>query len=232
MISVRHSKDRGHFNFGWLDTRHTFSFGEYHDSEQMQFRSLRVINEDWVQPGQGFGTHPHRDMEILTWVLEGALEHKDSLGSGDVIRPGELQRMSAGTGILHSEFNASATEPVHLLQIWILPEAKGLAPRYGQTEFPAEGRHNNSQLVASRSGREGSLDIHQDVELRVADLDPGTTLDYPLAAGRSAWIQVARGSLTVNGVALRAGDGAAIADETTLSISAAEPSQALLFDLA
>lgn len=232
MISVRQSKDRGHFDFGWLDTRHTFSFGEYHDPKQMQFRALRVINEDRIQPGQGFGTHPHRDMEILTWVLEGALEHKDSLGSGGVIRPGELQRMSAGTGILHSEFNASATEAVHLLQIWILPEGKGLAPRYSQTEFPPEGRRNRFQLLASRSGREGSLDIHHDAELRVADLDAGTALEATLAPGRHAWIQVAKGRLTVNGVALEAGDGAAISDEGTLSISAVEPSQMLLFDLA
>jgi len=232
MINVRHSKDRGHFDFGWLDTRHTFSFGEYQDPKQMQFRSLRVINEDWVQPGQGFGTHPHRDMEILTWVLEGALEHKDSLGSGGVIRPGELQRMSAGTGILHSEFNASATEPVHLLQIWILPEAKGLAPRYGRTGFIAEGTHNRLQFLASRSGRGGTLDIHPDLELRVADLDAGAALEAALEPGRHAWIQVAKGGLTVNGVALTAGDGAALSGETTLKISAAEPSQLLLFDLA
>jgi hypothetical protein len=231
MISVRHSRDRGHFNFGWLETRHTFSFGDYHDPQQMQFRSLRVINEDWVQPGQGFGTHPHRDMEILTWVLEGALEHKDSLGSGGVIHPGELQRMSAGTGILHSEFNASATEPVHLLQIWILPEAKGLAPRYGQTEFPAEGRRNRFQLLASRSGREGSLDIHQDVELRVAELEAGEALEYTLAPGRSAWVQVAYGSFMVNGVALEAGDGAGISGKSALSLQATKDAQLLLFDL-
>jgi hypothetical protein len=232
MIQVRYSKDRGHFDFGWLDTRHSFSFGDYHDPEHTQFRTLRVINEDWVQPGQGFGTHPHRDMEILTWVLEGALEHKDSLGSGGVIRPGELQRMSAGTGILHSEFNASATEPVHLLQIWILPEAKGLAPRYSQTEFPVEGRRNRFQLLASRSGRKGSLDIHQDAELRVADLEAEATLDYAVDPGRAAWIQIAKGRLAVNGVTLEAGDGAAITDETRLRITATEPSQLLLFDLA
>jgi len=232
MISVRHSKDRGHFDFGWLDTRHSFSFGDYHDPEHMQFRALRVINEDWIRPGQGFGTHPHRDMEILTWVLDGALEHKDSLGSGGVIHPGELQRMSAGTGILHSEFNASASEPVHLLQIWLLPEAKGLAPRYSQTEFPAEGRRNRFQLLASRSGREGSLDIHQDAELRVVDLDADVTLTHTVATGRSAWIQVTRGQLTLNGLALEVGDGAAMTGETALTLVASEPAQLLLFDLA
>ncbi len=231
MITLRPSKDRGHFDFGWLDTRHSFSFGDYHDPKHMQFRTLRVINEDRIGPGQGFGTHPHRDMEILTWVLEGALEHRDSLGSGGVIRPGELQRMSAGTGIHHSEFNASATEPVHLLQIWILPEAQELAPRYGQTEFPAQGRRNRFQLLASRSGREGSLDIHQDTELWVADLEAGTALTKVLAPGRSAWIQVARGRLTVNGVALAEGDGAAISGESILNFSASEPSQLLFFDL-
>lgn len=232
MIRIRPSGDRGHFDFGWLSTRHTFSFGEYQDPAQMQFRSLRVINEDWIQPGQGFGTHPHRDMEILTWVLEGALEHKDSLGSGGAIRPGDLQRMSAGTGILHSEFNASATEPVHLLQIWLLPEAKGRAPRYGQAEFPAEGRRNRLQLLASRSGREGSLDIHQDAELWVAELEPGIPLEHLLAEGRGAWIQVAKGRVAVNGLALEAGDGAAISGERTLGLSALEPAQFLLFDLA
>lgn len=231
MISIRRSADRGHFDFGWLDTRHTFSFGDYHDPKHMGFRALRVINEDWVQPGQGFGTHPHRDMEILTWVLEGALEHKDSTGGGGVIRPGELQRMSAGTGILHSEFNASTGSPVHLLQIWILPEAKGLSPRYSQTEFPPDGRRNRFQLLASRTGREGSLDIHQDAELQVADLDARAVLERTLAPGRGAWLQVAKGRITVNGVPLEAGDGAAITEESALSIAAVEPSQLLLFDL-
>jgi hypothetical protein len=170
-------------------------------------------------------------MEILTWVLEGALEHQDSLGSGGVIRPGELQRMSAGSGILHSEFNASATEPVHLLQIWLLPEAKGLAPRYSQTEFPAEGRRNRLQLLASRSGRAGSLDIHQDADLWVADLATGAALAQPLGPGRHAWIQVARGQLTVNGTTLKAGDGAALSGESSLALTALEPAQFLLFDL-
>jgi redox-sensitive bicupin YhaK (pirin superfamily) len=231
MIRIRPSAARGHFDFGWLDTFHSFSFGDYRDPEHMGFRTLRVINEDRIQAGQGFGVHPHRDMEILTWVLEGTLQHKDSLGSGGVIRPGELQRMSAGTGLTHSEFNASQTEPVHLLQIWILPEAKGLQPRYGQTAFPAERRRNRLQLLASHSGREGSLDIHQDADLWVADLDSGVTLDHTLAPGRSAWIQVARGRVTVNGTALEAGDGAAVTGESLLNIAAVAASQILLFDL-
>jgi len=231
MIRIRPSAARGHFNFGWLDTLHSFSFGDYRDPEHMGFGSLRVINEDRIQAGQGFGVHPHRDMEILTWVLEGALEHKDSLGSGGVIRPGELQRMSAGTGLTHSEFNASQTEPVHLIQIWIQPEAQGLEPRYGQTVFPAEGRRNRLQLLASHSGREGSLDIHQDAELWVADLEASVTLDHALKPGRNAWIQVARGRITVNGTALEPGDGAALTGESLLSITAAEASQILLFDL-
>lgn len=231
MIRIRSSAARGHFDFGWLDTFHSFSFGDYRDPEHMGFQTLRVINEDRIQAGQGFGVHPHRDMEILTWVLEGALEHKDSLGSGGVIRPGELQRMSAGTGLTHSEFNASQTEPVHLLQIWILPEAKGLEPRYGQTMFPAEGRRNRPQLLASHSGREGSLDIHQDADLWVADLDSDVALDHPLAPGRSAWIQVARGRVTVNGTVLEAGDGAAVTGESLLNIATTEASQILLFDL-
>ena len=231
MIRIRPSAARGHFDFGWLNTFHSFSFGDYRDPEHMGFRTLRVINEDRIQAGQGFGVHPHRDMEILTWVLEGTLQHKDSLGSGGVIRPGELQRMSAGTGLTHSEFNASQTEPVHLLQIWILPEAKGLQPRYGQTAFPAERRRNRLQLLASHSGREGSLDIHQDADLWVADLVAGVTLDHTLAPGCSAWIQVARGGVTVNGTALDAGDGAAITGESLLNIAAVAASQILLFDL-
>jgi len=232
MIRIRPSAARGHFDFGWLDTLHSFSFGDYRDPDHMGFRTLRVINEDRIQAGQGFGVHPHQDVEILTWVLEGALEHKDSLGSGGVIRPGELQRMSAGTGLTHSEFNASQTEPVHLLQIWILPEAKGLEPRYGQTMFPAEGRRNRLQLLASHSGRKGSLDIHQDADLWVADLEASVTLDHALKPGRNAWIQVARGRISVNGTALEPGDGAALTGENHLSISAAEASQMLLFDLA
>jgi quercetin 2,3-dioxygenase len=231
VITLRPTAHRGHFDFGWLNTFHTFSFGDYQDAAHMGWRSLRVINEDWIQPGQGFGTHPHRDMEILTWVLEGGLQHKDSTGGGGVIRPGELQRMSAGSGISHSEFNASATEPVHLLQIWLLPEARGLAPRYGQTAFAAQGRSDRLQLLASRSGRDGSLDIHQDAELWVADLERGRTVEHPLAPGRHGWLQVARGALSVQGVSLQAGDGAAISEESRVTVTATEPSQFLLFDL-
>lgn len=232
MIRIRPSHERGHFDFGWLDTRHSFSFGEYFDPEHHQFRDLRVINEDWIQPGQGFGTHPHRDMEILTWVLEGGVEHKDSLGSGDVIRPGDLQRMSAGTGILHSEFNASQTEPVHLLQIWLLPEAKGLAPRYSQTHFPIEERRNHLRLVASREGREGSLDIHQDADLWVVNLEGGQEVRHALPAGRHAWIQVAKGGVSVNGQALSQGDGAALSEERLVTLHSTAGAEVLLFDLA
>jgi len=231
VILRRPSAERGHFDFGWLSTFHTFSFGDYHDPAQTGWRSLRVINEDWIQPGQGFGTHPHRDMEILTWVLEGGLQHKDSTGGGGVIRPGELQRMSAGTGILHSESNASDQVPVHLLQIWLLPEARNLAPRYGQTEFAPEGRRNRLQLLASRSGRDGSLDIHQDADLWATDLEPGKPLEHSFAPGRHGWLQVARGAVSVNGASLQAGDGAAISNESRLSITTADSSQFLLFDL-
>lgn len=232
MITLRPSSQRGHFNHGWLDTFHTFSFGDYFDPEHHQFRALRVINEDWIQAGQGFGTHPHKDMEILTWVLEGALQHADSTGGGGVIHPGELQRMSAGRGILHSEFNASQTESVHLLQIWLLPEARGLEPRYGQRVFPAEGRHNRWQLLASRDGREASLDIHQDAELRVVDLEKGQVLSSVLDEGRHAWIQVAKGQIDLNGQLLTAGDGAALSGENSLAVMAREDSQVLRFDLA
>ena len=231
MFQLRSADARGRFNHGWLDTRHTFSFGDYQDPDHVHFRALRVINEDWIHPGQGFGMHPHRDMEILTWVLEGALEHHDSLGSGGVIRPGDLQRMSAGTGIRHSEFNASEQEPVHLLQIWLFPDAKGHAPRYGQRSFPAEGRFNRFQLLASRDGREGSLEIHQDVELYVADLDPGASVERSIAAGRGAWVQVARGSVDLKGHVLRQGDGAALEEETTIRLTGVEVAQVLLFDL-
>lgn len=232
MIRIRPSGERGHFDHGWLDTHHTFSFGDYRDPEHMGFRALRVINEDVVQGGGGFGMHPHRDMEILTWILDGDLEHRDSAGGGGTIRAGELQRMSAGSGILHSEFNASPTAPVHLLQIWVLPEAKGLEPRYGQTSFPAEGRRDRLQLLASREGRAGSLDIHQDADLWVAELAPGAAVTHPLAPGRHAWVQVARGRLTLNGVPLGAGDGAALEDEPHLRLEAQDEAQVLLFDLA
>lgn len=232
MLRLRPSQSRGRFDHGWLDTCHTFSFGEYQAPDHVHFRALRVINEDRVQPGQGFGLHPHRDMEILTWVLEGALEHRDSLGGGGVIRPGDLQRMSAGTGIHHSEFNASDREPVHLLQIWLFPDAKGRAPRYGQATFEADGRRNRFQLLASREGRGGSLDIHQDADLLVADLDPGAEVEHGVAEGRGAWVQVARGAVDLNGQVLRQGDGAALENEALIRLKGLEPAQVLVFDLA
>jgi quercetin 2,3-dioxygenase len=232
MITLRPSGERGHFDFGWLNTFHSFSFGDYYDPAHDHFRALRVINEDWVQPGQGFGTHPHRDMEILTWVLEGALEHKDSLGNGGVIRPGEAQRMSAGTGIRHSEFNASSLEAVHLLQIWLLPERPNLTPGYEQKTFPLEERRNRLRLIASPDGRDGSVTWHQDASLFIADLDAGTTLDHPLVNSRHAWIQAAKGGISVNGVRLNQGDGAAVSDETSLKIQASEDAEVLVFDLA
>lgn len=231
MIQVRKAQDRGHFDHGWLDTYHTFSFGDYSDPAHHHFRTLRVMNEDRVAPGQGFGMHPHRDMEIVTYVLSGALEHRDSMGNGEVLRPGELQRMTAGTGVLHSEFNPSETEPVHLYQIWLFPERKGLEPSYEQRAFPDEEKHNRWRVVASRDGREGSLTIHQDAELRLAALDAGRSLEYALPAGRHAWLQVLRGAVTLNGEELHAGDGAAVSDEAQLTLTAAVDTEVLLFDL-
>ncbi|MHC5541935.1 pirin family protein, partial [Singulisphaera rosea] len=195
MIRIRKSSERGHFDHGWLNTYHTFSFGRYQDSRAMGFRSLRVINEDWVQPNQGFGTHPHEDMEIVTYVLEGGLAHKDSLGTGSVIRPGELQRMTAGTGITHSEFNASSTDPVHLYQIWLFPEREGLEPSYEQKEFPEGERHNRLRLVASPDGSDGSLTIRQDARLYLSTLDEGHEVAHAIEPGRHAWLQVLRGRL-------------------------------------
>ncbi len=216
---------------GWLDTRHTFSFGEYYDEEHMGFRSLRVINDDRVAPGRGFGTHPHRDMEILTYVLEGALEHRDSMGNGAVINPGDVQVMSAGTGITHSEFNPSPSDPVHLLQIWFLPERKGLTPRYDQKLFSREERQGTLRLVASRDERDGSVLIQQDAALYATLLDPGQSVDHALQEGRHAWVHVARGSVTLNGVALQAGDGAAVSEESRLELTGVEPAEVLVFDL-
>src|SRR5882724_1405845 len=202
MIVTRPAAERGHFDHGWLDTSHTFSFASYHDPRQMGFRALRVINEDRVKPGEGFGTHAHRDMEILTWVLEGALGHKDSMGNGSIIRPGDLQRMSAGTGVTHSEFNPSQAEPVHFLQIWILPERAGLPPSYEQRAFPTEEKRGKLRLVASRDGREGSVTIHQAVDLYTSLLAPGEVVTHLCTPGRYAWVQVARGSLMLNDTAL------------------------------
>ncbi|NQV24177.1 MAG: pirin family protein [Rhodopirellula sp.] len=232
MISIRKAKDRGHASHGWLDTWHTFSFSTYQDPEHMRFRSLRVMNEDVVAPGQGFGTHPHRDMEIVTYVLEGALEHKDSMGNGEVLRPGEFQRMSAGTGITHSEFNPSDSEPVHLYQIWLFPEQKGIEPSYEQKRFPESERLNTLRLVASRDAAQGSLLIHQDARIYLASLDADQDLRHELDAGRHAWLQVLRGSVSLNGTVLQTSDGAAVSDEHTLDIHATSNAEIMLFDLA
>ena len=231
MITLRQARERGHTDLGWLDSDHTFSSGDYHDPKHMGFRDLRVINEDWVHPGKGFGRHPHRDMEIITVVLDGSLEHSDSLGNGSVIRPGEVQVMSAGTGVTHSEFNPSQTEAVHLLQIWILPQREGISPRYDQRAFPREEREGKLHLEVSGSGREGSLKINQDAELFFSTLASGKEVDPRLRPGRHAWLQVARGVVSLNTIALEEGDGAAVSGETALSIRASQPSEILLFDL-
>jgi redox-sensitive bicupin YhaK (pirin superfamily) len=232
VIRIRRSDERGLARHGWLESRFTFSFAEYRDPRQMGFRALRVINEDRVQPGQGFGTHAHRDMEILTWVLEGALEHADSLGTRSQIRPGELQRMTAGTGVTHSEYNASREELVHFLQIWILPERADLEPGYQQRAFPREQRQDRLQLAASRDGRDGSVLVHQDAELYLAELAPGQRLAHRLGPGRHAWVQVARGSLRLDGQPLAAGDGAAVSDQHQLELEGSTAGELLLFDLA
>lgn len=232
MKTLRRAADRGHFDHGWLKTSHTFSFADYHDPAHDHFQALRVMNEDVVAPGAGFGMHPHRDMEIVTYVLSGALEHKDSMGNGEVLRPGELQRMSAGTGIRHSEFNPSPTEPVHLYQIWLFPEQKGLTPSYEQKGFPAAERHNRLRVVASPTAREGSLKINQDAELFLATLDDGVSLRHELKPGRHAWLQVLRGTVQVGDQALIAGDGLAVSDEPALALAAKGASEVLLFDLA
>jgi redox-sensitive bicupin YhaK (pirin superfamily) len=232
MLQVRRANDRGHADHGWLDTWHTFSFASYRDPAHMGFRALRVMNEDVVQPGQGFGTHPHNDMEIVTYVLSGALEHRDSMGNGEVLRPGEFQRMSAGTGITHSEFNPSGTEPVHLYQIWLFPERKGIEPSYEQKAFDPAERHNRLRLVASRDAAEGSLRINQDARIYLASLDPGTAVTHELQPGRHGWLQLLRGSAAVNGQALATSDGAAISNETRLTVAAGEPAEIMLFDLA
>lgn len=231
MIQIRKAQERGHANHGWLDTFHTFSFASYEDHNHMRFRSLRVMNEDTVAPGQGFGTHPHNDMEIVTYVLEGALEHKDSMGNGEVLRPGEFQRMSAGTGITHSEFNPSATEPVHLYQIWLFPERRGIEPSYEQKRFPEEDRHNQLQLVASRNSENGSLLIHQDARIYLSQVDSGKTITHDLPKSRYAWLQVLRGSVSLNGVPLDTSDGAAVSEETRLTIQANSDAEIMLFDL-
>jgi len=231
MITIRKSDARGASNFGWLDSKHTFSFGHYYDPANMGFGALRVINEDVVAGGAGFGAHPHDNMEIISYVLDGALAHKDSLGSGSVIRPGDVQRMSAGTGIAHSEFNASATAPVHFLQIWVLPEKRDVAPSYEQKSFPADARRGRLQLVGARDGRGGAVTIHQDLDLFVANLAKGDTVRHTLRPRRKAWVQVTRGAVSVNGAAVEAGDGAALTDEAEVHIAANDNAEVLLFDL-
>ncbi|MDX1583644.1 MAG: pirin family protein [Thermoanaerobaculia bacterium] len=230
MIEIRKSGDRGSFDHGWLDTKHTFSFADYHDPDFMGFRSLRVINEDVVAPGKGFGTHPHRDMEIITYVLEGALQHRDSMGTGSIIRPGDVQKMSAGTSVFHSEFNASESEPVHLLQIWILPERRGIEPYYEQHHFERSELEGRFRLVGRRGGGEGVITIHQDVNLYAAILHDGD-ISLDLQPDRYGWLQVARGSVNLNGTSLEQGDGAALRDETEIRVSGTKGSEILFFDL-
>jgi redox-sensitive bicupin YhaK (pirin superfamily) len=232
MITVRKSEERGHFDLGWLDTYLTFSFDRYYDPAHMAFRSLRVINEDRVQPGRGFPTHSHRDMEIITYILEGALEHKDSLGNGSVIRPGDVQRMSAGTGVAHSEKNPSPDEPVHLLQIWILPAREGLRPGYEQIHFRPEDLEGRVRLIASEDGSNGSVTIHQDVRLYATRLEANDSVTHQLAPGRHAWAQVAQGAIKLNDTNLQQGDGASATHESALKLVATEPAEVLLFDLA
>lgn len=231
MLTVRHAEDRGHAAHGWLESRHTFSFADYYDPAHMGFRNLRVINEDRVAPGRGFGAHPHRDMEILSYVLEGALEHRDSLGNGSVIRPGDVQRMTAGTGVIHSELNASRSEPVHFLQIWLLPSASSIQPGYEQKTFSLEESDGRLRLVASPQGRDGSITLHADAEVHLGRFDAGQSARHELPPGRHAWVQVARGRARVNGQELSAGDGAAISGEPTIELEGLAGSELLLFDL-
>lgn len=232
MIRIRKSHERGHADHGWLDTHHTFSFNTYRDPAHVHFRALRVMNEDRIAPGAGFGTHPHQDMEIVTYVLAGSLEHKDSMGNGEVLRPGEFQRMSAGTGITHSEFNPSADEPVHLYQIWLFPERKGGEPSYEQKRFPLEERTNRLRMVASPTAEQGSLRIRQDARIYLATLTAGTQIDFPIPAGRHTWLQVLRGNLRLDELPLAIGDGAAASDEPALAIHADDETEIMLFDLA
>jgi len=232
MITVRPGKERGHFDHGWLDTYHTFSFSQYHDPAHMGFRSLRVINEDRVEPGAGFPPHSHRDMEIITYVLAGGLAHKDSMGNASTIRPGNVQRMSAGTGVTHSEYNGSDTEPVHLLQIWILPQTRNLPPSYEEKVFSAADKQGRLRLVASEDARDGSARIHQDASVFASLLEPGQTVRHALAPARGAWIHLVSGAATVNGKLLATGDGAAIEHEPQIEIVATAPTELLLFDLA
>ncbi|HEU0031483.1 MAG TPA: pirin family protein [Kofleriaceae bacterium] len=232
MLTVRKASDRGHARHGWLDSHHTFSFADYYDPAHMGFRALRVINDDRVEGGQGFGAHPHRDMEILSYVLEGGLAHRDSMGTGAVIRPGDVQRMSAGTGVVHSEFNASPADEVHFLQIWIQPERRGLPPGYEQKTFSDADKRGKLVLVASRDGRDGSVTIHADANVYAGIFGPGQTAELALAPGRGTWVHVAAGQARVNGVALSEGDGVAITDENLLRIEGIDEGELLVFDLA
>jgi len=231
MIDIRRSAERGGGDFGWLKTQHSFSFDTYHDPRFMGFRSLRVINEDWVQAGHGFPMHPHRDMEIITYVLDGAIQHQDSMGNGSIIRPGDGQRMSAGTGVRHSEANASKTEAAHLLQIWILPDRRGHEPGYEQKAFPEAEKCGRLRLIASPDGVDGSVTIHQDAKLYASLLNPGQAVKHELGKGRHVWLQVARGAVELNGQSLNQGDGAAISDEPQLTVKATKDAEVLLFDL-
>jgi redox-sensitive bicupin YhaK (pirin superfamily) len=231
MIAIRRAGERGRTDWGWLDSRHTFSFGEYFDERQQGFRALRVLNDDRVEGGAGFGAHSHRDMEIFSYVLEGALRHQDSAGGGGTIRPGEIQFMRAGTGVTHSEQNASPVEPVHFLQIWVVPDTRGLPPRYDQKPFDSKGAGERLVLLASRDGRDGSIQVQQDLTIWVARLGAGQTRSHALAPGRHAWVQVATGSAVVNGAALAEGDGAAVSEEARVDLEGAEPAELLLFDL-
>jgi redox-sensitive bicupin YhaK (pirin superfamily) len=232
MIAVLPSSKRFHTEAGWLDSHHTFSFADHYDPERLGFRALRVINDDRVEPARGFGSHSHRDMEIITYVLSGELAHKDSLGTGSVIRPGDVQRMSAGTGVVHSEMNPSRSEPVHFLQIWIVPDRSGHRPGYEQKAFSETDRRGKLRLVASSDGRDGSVSVHQDASVYASLLEPGERVSHEPRAGRHAWVHVARGSVDLNGKTLREGDGAAISDEARLDLTAKDSSEVLLFDLA
>jgi len=230
MKTVRRSNERGHANHGWLDSYHTFSFADYYDPQWMGYRSLRVINDDLVMPGMGFGTHPHRDMEIISYVLSGAIEHKDSMGNGRVIKAGEFQYMAAGTGVSHSEFNPSSTEPLRLLQIWIQPDEKGVKPRYAERNL-ISAETGKLHLVASKTGRAGSMEIHQDTDLLLGKLEAGQSVKHALGKDRHAWIHVAEGEVAINGAKLTGGDAVGVSDDNELNISAVKPSQVLLFDL-
>ena len=232
MITIRHSKERGHAQHGWLDSHHTFSFAEYFDPEHMGFRSLRVINEDRVSPGQGFGAHSHRDMEILSYVLDGGLEHEDSMGTGSVIRPGDVQRMSAGTGVRHSEFNASKTDPVHFLQIWIIPAERGIEPSYEQKTFTKAEKQGKLRVVASPDGRDGSVTVHADAVVHAGLFDKGESAELTLGESRHAWVHVARGTVRVNGRDLGPGDAAALSEEGTVRVEGIDGGEVLVFDLA